>query len=108
MDELVGVTVTSVTNQTADDINRCDQTDTKAHLFFMVVYTLVFVVSVKYSDYSHIPSSSSVCQSAHMSISVSSPGGFGPQQSHPEGLLLLSSAAGVQHHDGLPEKPGSL
>ncbi|XP_053176314.1 P2Y purinoceptor 14-like [Scomber japonicus] len=46
MDELVGVTVTSVTNQTADDINRCDQTDTKAHLFFMVVYTLVFVVGL--------------------------------------------------------------
>ncbi|XP_053176304.1 P2Y purinoceptor 14-like [Scomber japonicus] len=46
MDELVGVTVTSVTNQTADDINQCDQTDTKAHLFFMVVYTLVFVVGL--------------------------------------------------------------
>ncbi|XP_053176323.1 P2Y purinoceptor 14-like [Scomber japonicus] len=46
MDELVGVTVTSVTNQTTDDINQCDQTDTKAHLFFMVVYTLVFVVGL--------------------------------------------------------------
>ncbi|XP_053176306.1 G-protein coupled receptor 87-like [Scomber japonicus] len=47
MDELVGVGVTSVTNQTADDdINQCDQTDTKAHLFFMVVHTLVFVVGL--------------------------------------------------------------
>ncbi|XP_053176302.1 P2Y purinoceptor 14-like [Scomber japonicus] len=47
MDELVGVRVTSVTNQTADDdINQCDQTDAKAHLFFMVVYTLVFVVGL--------------------------------------------------------------
>ncbi|XP_053176307.1 uncharacterized protein LOC128360018 [Scomber japonicus] len=47
MGDLVGVGVTSVTNQTADDdINQCDQTDTKAHLFFMVVYTLVFVVGL--------------------------------------------------------------
>ncbi|CAK6980991.1 uncharacterized protein LOC128360020 [Scomber scombrus] len=47
MGDLVGVGVTSVTNQTADDdINQCDQRDTKAHLFFMVVYTLVFVVGL--------------------------------------------------------------
>ncbi|XP_053176301.1 P2Y purinoceptor 12-like [Scomber japonicus] len=46
MDDLVGVTVTSVTNQTTDDINQCDQRDAKAHLFFMVVYTLVFVVGL--------------------------------------------------------------
>ncbi|XP_053176310.1 P2Y purinoceptor 14-like [Scomber japonicus] len=45
MDDLVGVEVTSVTNQT-DDINQCDQTDTKAHLFFMPVYSLVFVVGL--------------------------------------------------------------
>ncbi|XP_053176328.1 P2Y purinoceptor 14-like [Scomber japonicus] len=42
MDELVGVVVTSVTNQT----DQCNQTDTKAHLFFMPVYTLVFVVGL--------------------------------------------------------------
>ncbi|XP_053176332.1 P2Y purinoceptor 14-like [Scomber japonicus] len=47
MDELVGVEVTSVTNQTTDDdVNQCHQRDTKAHLFFMVVYTLVFVVGL--------------------------------------------------------------
>ncbi|XP_062275944.1 P2Y purinoceptor 14-like [Scomber scombrus] len=47
MGYLVGVDLTSVTNQTADDdINQCDQRDTKAHLFFMLVYTLVFVVGL--------------------------------------------------------------
>ncbi|XP_053176330.1 G-protein coupled receptor 87-like [Scomber japonicus] len=46
MGDLVGVGVTSVTNQTTDDINQCDQTDTKAHLFFMPVSTLVFVVGL--------------------------------------------------------------
>ena len=62
MGDLVGEGVTSVTNQTNNDDNmtHCDQVDTPAHLFFMLVYSLVFLVSVKYSHYSHI-SSSSVC-----------------------------------------------
>ncbi|XP_053176299.1 P2Y purinoceptor 12-like [Scomber japonicus] len=47
MDDPVGVEVTSVTNQTADDnIKQCDALDTTAHLFFMPVYTLVFVVGL--------------------------------------------------------------
>ncbi|XP_062275950.1 G-protein coupled receptor 87-like [Scomber scombrus] len=47
MGDLEGVDLTSVTNQTADDdINHCDQRNTKAHLFFIPVYTLVFVVGV--------------------------------------------------------------
>ena len=62
MGDLVGEGVTSVTNQTNNDDNmtHCDQVDTSAHLFFMPVYSLVFLVSVKYSHYSHILSSS-VC-----------------------------------------------
>ncbi|XP_062275943.1 P2Y purinoceptor 14-like [Scomber scombrus] len=47
MGDLEGVDLTSVTNQTADDdINHCDQRNTKAHLFFIPVYSLVFVVGV--------------------------------------------------------------
>eukprot|EP00064_Thunnus_orientalis_P023493 superscaffoldBa00008926_g23738 len=47
MDELVGEGVTSVINQTDDDNNtNCDQVDTSAHLFFMPVYSLVFLVGL--------------------------------------------------------------
>ncbi|XP_067451943.1 P2Y purinoceptor 13-like [Thunnus thynnus] len=48
MDELVTERVTSVTNQTNNDDNmtHCDQVDTSAHLFFMPVYSLVFLVGL--------------------------------------------------------------
>ena len=48
MGDLVGEGETSVTNQTNNDDNmtHCDQVDTSAHLFFMPVYSLVFLVSV--------------------------------------------------------------
>ena len=48
MGDLVGEGVTSVINQTNNDDNmtHCDQVDTSAHLFFMLVYSLVFLVSV--------------------------------------------------------------
>ncbi len=41
----------SVSNQmNVSDSTQCDQVDTLAHIFFMVVYSLVFLVSLKYSD----------------------------------------------------------
>ncbi|XP_062275939.1 P2Y purinoceptor 14-like [Scomber scombrus] len=47
MGDLVGADLTSVTNQTADDdIIQCDLEDKTAYLFFMPVYTVVFVVGV--------------------------------------------------------------
>ncbi|XP_070825839.1 P2Y purinoceptor 14-like [Chaetodon trifascialis] len=42
-----GVTQSSASNQTnATDLTRCDQVDTSAHVFFMVVYSLVFLVGL--------------------------------------------------------------
>lgn len=41
-----------------------------------------------------------------LNVPVSSPGGFAPERLHPEGLLLWSSAAGVQQRDRLHEEPG--
>ncbi|XP_044210436.1 P2Y purinoceptor 14-like [Thunnus albacares] len=48
MGDLVGEGETSVINQTNDDDNmtHCDQVDTSAHLFFMLVYSLVFLVGL--------------------------------------------------------------
>ncbi|XP_044210438.1 P2Y purinoceptor 14-like [Thunnus albacares] len=47
MDDLVGMGVTSVTNQTYDDnMTHCDPVDTSVHLFLMPVYTLVFLVGL--------------------------------------------------------------
>ncbi|XP_067451951.1 P2Y purinoceptor 13-like [Thunnus thynnus] len=48
MGDLVGEGETSVTNQTNNDDNmtHCDQVDTSAHLFFMLVCSLVFLVGL--------------------------------------------------------------
>ena len=48
MGDLVTERVTSAINQTDNDDNvtHGDQVDTSAHLFFMPVYSLVFLVSV--------------------------------------------------------------
>lgn len=57
MSDLGGEGLTPSFNQSSipnpkniNDSTQCDQVDTSAHVFFMLVYSLVFLVSLKYSE----------------------------------------------------------